>query len=158
LLASVATVRTASVKTILLLCLATSACAADLRADALRKGEVDAAGVEVVLDGSVGEVRVPFSTPAPDVPADEFHDEMQDAVALRVVCPRLGAAADLMAAEGVWSLSDERDTAIFTFDRGAAGDLVLVPGNAYAAWLSVATNDYVARVRAIALDVSVAGQ
>ena len=149
-------------KTILFVCLATSACAADLRADALRKGEVDAAGirtgVEVVLDGSVGVVRVPFSTPAPDVPEDEFHDEMQEAVTLRVVCPRSGAAADLTATDGVWSLSDERDAATFTFDHDAAGDLVLVPGGAYAAWLSVATNDYVARVGAIPLDVSVAGQ
>jgi hypothetical protein len=114
--------------------------------------------VEVVLDGSVGVVRVPFSTPAPDVPEDEFHDEMQDAVALRVVCPRSGAAADLAAAEGVWSLSDERDTATFTFDHDALGELVLVPGDAYAAWLSVATNDYVTRVGAMALDVSVAEQ
>jgi hypothetical protein len=138
-----------------------SACA---HPSSLHKAEVDVSamrdGVEVVVDGVVGTVTVPFSTPAPDVPEEDFEDEMEHAVVLRIVSLRSGAAANLTIGDGdpsalSWSLTDERDAAVFVFDPQPPGGLVLEPGQDCRGQFSVADNDYVKSVTPIVLDVSV---
>lgn len=140
----------------LILVAASVACGHALDTDALRKGEVDAdrmrTGVDVVLDGSIAVLGVPLSTSAPDVPAEEFQDEMQQAVSLRLVCPRTGA--DLVPVEGVWALNEERDVATFSFVHDA-DEIVLAPGRDYAGTFAIAANDYLARVGMMSLDVAV---
>lgn len=150
-----------------------AACAYDLGPNALRKGEVDEAamlaGVEVALDGSIGTVSVPFSTPAPDVPQADFEDELADAAALRVVSSQSGAAAMLMTGESIddgpaavgefsWAVNDERDAAVFTFYNEMTGGMRLRAGDAYTAQFSIATNDYVKSIGAMAFEVSVVGE
>lgn len=144
-----------------------AACGYDV--DSLGKGEVDefalATGVEVVLDGRLARVTVPFAAPVPDVPEQEFHDEMQGMVSLRLIDARTGAAADVMVGEIVdgdptavgevaCTLSEDRREATFAFHN--AGGVTLEPGQRYAAQFSIATNDYVARVPAMTFDVVVA--
>jgi hypothetical protein len=150
-------------KKLLLTSVILSACAQDIDTSSLRKGEVDASamrdGVEVVLDGALATVSVPFSTPAPDVPEAEFHDEMEHAVRLRIVSLRSGAAAEAADGEALsWSVTAARDEAVLEFDQAVSGGLVLDPRDGYTAHFSVAANDYVRRVGAMVLDVRVVAQ
>jgi hypothetical protein len=142
------------------------ACGYDV--DDLGKGEVDelamSSGVEVVLDGALARVIVPFAAAVPEVPQEEFQDEMQGTVSLRLIDARTGAAADVMVGEIVdgdptvvgevaCTLNEDRREATFAFHN--AGGVTLESGLRYAAQFSIATNDYVARVPAMTFDVIV---
>jgi hypothetical protein len=145
-------------------------CGDDDGTSTLQKGEVDesmlTSGVVVSLASGQGSVVVPFSTPVPDVPDDDFEDEMSGAVSLLVSSNASGASADLMAGTLVsgppsgpgeynWSLNGDRDRATMTFFNQTPAGLTLKPGNTYTAQLAVTTNDYVDRVSAISFQVTV---
>lgn len=135
-----------------------------------QKAEVDEAaltdGILVNIQGDLGEVIVPFLEPVPDVPDDDFEDEMVDSVALVVTSPRSLASADLMAGTVVedaptgpgqftWTLNGDRDAAQLIFFNETPGGLTLEPGLDYVVQLQVSTNDYVEKLPAITFDANV---
>ena len=147
-------------------------CAEDIGTDAMRKGEVDVAGfsqaAQVAVDGAIGTVVVPFTTPVPDVAEDEFIDAMDGAVTMRVVSNASGAAADLMVGHAIdgdpagpgqfsWSMSGDRKQATFVFYNETEGGMSLSPGGTYTVQFSITTNDYVERVSSTSFEITVGG-
>lgn len=126
----------------------------------LTKGSVDIVALQsnavVTLSGATGTMVVPFSTPVPNVPNDDFEEEMTGAVALTVSSPRTGVTVNLMdgvladvptaPGEYSWALNTERTQATLTFVNSTTAGLTLKPGLDYLATMSVQTNDYVQRI------------
>jgi hypothetical protein len=155
---------------LLSLAFALGGCAQDIGTESMRKGEVDVAGfttqAQVAVDGAIGSVVVPFSTPLPNVPTDEFIDAMDGAVTMRVVSNASGAAADLMVGQAVdvdptgpgqfsWSMSSDRTQATFVFYNETEGGMSLSPGATYTVQFSITANDYVERVSSMSFEITV---
>jgi hypothetical protein len=149
-----------------------TACGDDSGSVTFKKGIVDEAalssGVTVRVSGQTGSVAVPFVEPVPDVADEDLQDELQGAVSLGVVSNVSGAATDLAAgtlvdgtpaAPGQWSwqLNDDRDEATLTFFNQTPSGLTLTVGNPYSATLSLSTNDYIERLSAFTMQVTVSG-
>ena len=138
----------------------------------VRRGVVDESalnqGVIVSLSGSNGSVTVPFEEPVPDVPDDDFQDEMEGSVSLLVSSTLSGSSADIGAGNPLdpgsspsapgdfsWELNADRDQATLTFFNETPSGLTLKTTNPYSATFSVSPNDYVESVPAISFTVTV---
>lgn len=152
--------------------LLSTGCPGDDGVATIRKGEVDegalVAGVTVSIDAAsgTGTVLVPFVEPVPQVPDEDFEDEMDGAVMLQVQSPRSGAQAELLAGtlvdgdpsapgEYSWELNEDRDEAMMTFFNQTPGGLTLKPGLNYDVQLTVSTNMYVENVSPIGFQANV---
>lgn len=133
---------------------------ARIAADELRDG------VEVVIDGDLGRVDLPFEQPVPQVDDAELEAEMEQAVSLFIASEISGAAADLAAGSLVagdpaasgefsWQLNEDRDLATLTFFNRSPGGLTFTPGRPYRAQLSVTRNRYVSSLPTVAFAVTV---